>query len=174
MFNQKILCIGNETEDTDHQVSQLSKNQQTVNHGLITKESFIPVLPGYYHTTISDIPPGGVARMAVKFDQIVMLDQPKESYPHWKSFVGTFRLMYDLEQTGHAVVYKDNKCNKDISYWHDKLRENKSICFYPFLGLIDNLGSNGVCPKNVDNFTKIINNEDWRTNNKYNDIRKKC
>jgi hypothetical protein len=81
--------------------------------------------------------------------------------------------MYDLEQTGHAVVYKDNKCNKDISYWHDKLRENKSICFYPFLGLIDNLGSNGVCPKNIDNFTKIINNEDWRTNNKYNAIRKK-
>lgn len=173
MFNQKILCIGNETEDTDHQVSQLSKNQQTVNHGLVTDESFVPAQDGYYHTTVSDVPPGGIACLATKFDQIIMLDQPKESYPHWKSFVGTFRLMYDLEQTGHAVVYKDNKCNKDISYWHNKLRENKSICFYPFLGLIDNLGSNGVCPKNIDNFTKVANIKDWQTNDKYNAIREK-
>ena len=173
MFNQKILCIGNETEDTDHLVSQLAQNHSTINHGIVTDKSFVPVYAGYYHSTVADIPSGGVAQLASNFNQIIMLDQPKESYPHWKSFIGTFRLMYDLEQTGHAVVYRNNECNKNISYWHDKLRENKSMCFYPFLGVIDNLGSNGICPKNVDNFTKVTSIKDWQTNDKYNTIREK-
>jgi pyruvate-formate lyase-activating enzyme len=173
MSNQKILYIGNETEDTDHKVFQLAQEHNTINHGLVFDKSFVPTQAGYYHTTVADISPGGIAHLASKFSQVIMLDQSKESYPHWKSFIGTFRLMYDLEQTGHTVVYRENECNKDISYWHDKLRENKSICFYPFLGLIDNLGSNGICPKNVDNFTKITSTEDWRTNVKYNDMREK-
>jgi pyruvate-formate lyase-activating enzyme len=173
MFNQKILCIGNETEDTDHRVTQLAASNNTVNHGFMANAELVPVDFGYYHVTVVDIQPGGIAHLAVNFDQIVMLDQPKESYPHWKSFVGTFRLMYDLEQTGHNVVYRDNECNKNINYWHNVLRENKSVCFYPFLGLIDNLGSTGVCPKNFDTFTQVNNIEDWRTNNKYNAIREK-
>jgi pyruvate-formate lyase-activating enzyme len=173
MFNQKILCIGNETEDTDHRVTDLAQNQRTINHGLVVDVSFVPIDPGYYHTTIADISPGGIAHLASKFDQITMLDQTQQSYPHWKSFIGTFRLMYDLEQTGHNVIYRDNKCNKNISYWHNLLRENKSICFYPFLGLIDNLGSTGVCPKNFDAFTKVNSIEDWQTNDKYNAIREK-
>lgn len=173
MFNQKILCIGNETEDTDHQVSQLSKNQQTVNHGLIIDKSFVPVDFGYYHATVADLSPGVIAHMALNFDQIIMLDQPKESYPHWKSFVGTFRLMYDLEQAGHNVVYQENKCNKNISYWHNLLRTNKSICFYPFLGLVNDIGSTGVCPKNIDALTQISSIKDWQTNAKFNAIRNK-
>jgi sulfatase maturation enzyme AslB (radical SAM superfamily) len=173
MFNQKILCIGNETEDTDHRVSQLAADNNTVNHGLIMRSTFVASDPGYYHATVTDIPPGAIAHIALNFDQIIMLDQPKESYPHWKSFVGTFRLMHDLEQTGHNVVYRDNECNKNIGYWHNMLRENKSICFYPFLGLIDNLGSTGVCPKNVDAFTQVGNIKDWQTNAKYNAIREK-
>ena len=173
MFNQKILCIGNETEDTDQQVSRSAADNDTVNHGLIQDPLFVPAEPGYYHTTLADIPPGAVAHLASYFDQIKMLDQSKESYPHWKSFIGTFRLMYDLENTGHSVVYRDNEYNKNISYWHDKLRENKSICFYPFLGLIDNLGSTGVCPKNFDALTKVNSIEDWQNNDKYNAIREK-
>ena len=173
MLNQKILYIGNETEDTDHAVSKLAQDHATVNHGLITDESFVPDHDGYYHTTVVDIPAGGIARLALNFDQVRMLDQPKESYPHWKSFIGTFRMMYDLEQTGHDVVYRDNDCNKNILYWHKELRQNKSICFYPFLGLIDNLGSSGVCSKNIDTFAKVNNIEDWQTNSKYTTIRNK-
>ena len=138
-FNQKILCVGNETGDTELRVFLLSMLQYTVTHGSITDPLFVPILPGYYHTTLADLQPGGVAHIANNFDEIIMLDQPMESYAHWKSFVGTFRLMYDLEQTGHKVTYRNNECNKNISYWHNLLRENKSVCFYPFLGLVDNL-----------------------------------
>jgi sulfatase maturation enzyme AslB (radical SAM superfamily) len=172
-FNQKILCVGNETEDTDIKVNQLSQDHNTVNHGVITDTVVVPVHPGYYHTTLADIQPGGIAHIAKNFDEIIMLDQSPESYPHWKSFVGTFRLMYDLEQTGNKVTYRNNEGNKVISYWHDLLRENKSVCFYPFLGLIDNLTSAGVCPKNFDPFTDINSIHDWQVDAKYNVIRNK-
>jgi hypothetical protein len=43
-FGQKILCLGNETENTDHLVSLLAEANNTVNHGLITDDSFVPLV----------------------------------------------------------------------------------------------------------------------------------
>ena len=95
MFNQKILCIGNETEDTDFMVTDLAKLSDTVNHGLINDVSSVVDQVGYYHTSVLDLSPGSIVQIADKFDSIVLLDQSKESYPHFKSFVTTVRLLYD-------------------------------------------------------------------------------
>jgi len=171
MFNQKILCIGNETLDTDHQVSQLATDNNTVNHGLVKDPLFVPANPGYYHTTVVDLLQGEIVALARHFDLVTMLDQPKESYPHWKSFVGTFRLMYDLSLLEINVDYLDKQCNRDIAHWHQTLKQNKSICFYPFLGVIDHLGSNGICPKNLDfNSTKT---QDWVNDATFTSIRER-
>jgi MoaA/NifB/PqqE/SkfB family radical SAM enzyme len=174
MFTQKILYVGNETEATDLMVSQLAVDNNTVNHGLIIDAAYIPDRPGYYHTTVVDLSAGEIAAMAKYFDLVSMLDQPKESYPHWKSFISTFRLMYDLSQSGFNVDYLDKGCNRDIAYWHQTLRENKSVCFYPFLGFIDNLGSNGICPKNLEfNSTKLAYEKDWANDPHFNSVREK-
>ena len=88
MFNKKILCIGNETEHTDQLVNQLAVSNNSVNYGLISSNNFVPDKFGYYHTTIADIAPGSIViNLSPHFDQIIMLDQHIDSYPHFKSFL---------------------------------------------------------------------------------------
>lgn len=172
MFERKILCVGNETEQTDVMVSELAAAQGTPNHGLISQGSFVPQHTGYYHTSIADIPPGEIViNLAGKFDSIVMLDQNIDSYPHWKSFVNTFRLMVDLEHAGFTVDYKNNPGNKNILYWHNLLRTNKSICAYPFVALSNDYGYATLCCKNDLPITTIDKIENWATDSSFAPIR---
>ena len=172
MINKKILCVGNETEDTDILVGQLAKENLTTNHGLITSEHFIPKETGYYHTSVADISVGGIITNLVKnFDLIIMLDQHIDSYPHWKTFVHTFKLMIELEKKGIATEFKNNSHNQDILYWYNLLRTNKSICVYPFINLINDYGSVVQCQKNPTPVTKIERITDWSTDPAFGVIR---
>ena len=173
MFNQKILCIGNETEDTDIKVSGLAKGSNTVNHGLITSSQINIEQVGYYHTSICDMSPGDIAHISNKFNRIILLDQPKESYPHYKNLVTSLRLMYDLDLNGINVTYRENINAQEFMNWRNFLKDNKSFCFYPFLALVDNIDSTCICPKSREPITKISEIKDWRTDPHYNKIREK-
>ena len=39
------------------------------------------------------------------------------------------------------------------------LEDNKSFCFYPFLALVDNIGSTTVCPKSDTSIKKSVDIE---------------
>jgi MoaA/NifB/PqqE/SkfB family radical SAM enzyme len=172
MFNKKILCIGNETQNTDDLVSVLAANNMTVNHGLVADSKFCPIDPGYYHTSIVDVSPGDiVVDLAQQFDSIVMLDQGIDDYPHWKSFVNTFRLMIDLEKKQFKTEFRNNENNKTIIYWHDLFRSNKSLCALPFVNLINDYGSAVMCMKCPDPVTKIESITDWSTDPAFAPIR---
>ena len=172
MFNKKILCIGNETELTDQLTGTLAAENATVNHGLISTDDFSPEEFGYYHTSIADLSPGGIVlNLASKFDSIVMLDQDIDSYPHWKSFVNTFRLMLELETKKYNTVFRDNVNNKNILYWHNILRTNKALCALPFLNLINDYGSAVMCMKCADPVTQINQIDDWSTDPAFAPIR---
>ena len=171
MFNQKILCIGNETEDTDFMVTDLAKLSDTVNHGLINDVSSVVDQVGYYHTSVLDLSPGSIVQIADKFDSIVLLDQSKESYPHFKSFVTTVRLLYDLEAQGVNVTYKNNKSAVDLLYWRNFLKENKSFCCWPFVGLVADDGNVTVCGKSTTPITKLKGMIDWATDPAYATVR---
>lgn len=174
MFTQKILCIGSETEKTDQLVTGLAKDCESINHGLVSKEDFIPKDYGFYHTSVVDLSPGNIAKIAKSFDRVIMLDQPKEDYPHFKSIVTTVRLMIYLEDEGYTVEYRNNQLSQHLIRWKNFLKENKSFCFYPFLALIDNVGSyTTICPKSsapIKNSSEIIN---WITDPDYSAIRQK-
>jgi MoaA/NifB/PqqE/SkfB family radical SAM enzyme len=172
MFNKKILCIGNETQNTDDLVNALATNDMTINHGLVTDNTFCPTAPGYYHTSIADLSPGDIAvNLAQQFDSIVMLDQGIDDYPHWKSFVNTFRLMIELEKKQFNTEFRNNKNNKTIIYWHDLFRSNKSLCALPFVNLINDYGSAVMCMKCPDPVTKIESITDWSTDPAFSPIR---
>lgn len=172
MINQKILCIGNETEQTDIDVSVLSQKYKTINHGLISTSDFLPSQPGYYHASIADISPGDIAiNLAHHFDQIVMLDQDIESYPHWKSFVNTFRFMLELERKGFSTSFRDNAANQTIIYWHELLKTNKSLCALPFINLINDYGSVVMCMKCPTPVTRVESIQDWSTDPSFAPIR---
>lgn len=172
MFNKKILCIGNETELTDRLVSTLAAQNATVNHGLVSASDCCATDAGYYHTSIADLSAGDIViDLAPQFDLIVMLDQDIESYPHWKSFVNTFRLMISLEEQGFATEFRNNASNKHILYWHNLLRTNKSLCALPFINLINDYGSLTMCMKCSDPVTKAELLTDWSTDPNFAPIR---
>lgn len=171
-FNKKILVLGNETANTDDMTSSMAKDSNSINHGLISNPTFLIEEMGYYHSSLGDLSAGDIVHISNRFDSIVMLDQPKETYPHFKSFMATVRLMQDLESLGIDVTYQ-NKSTKNIIYWKNLLKENKSFCFHPFMALINNSGSTAICPKNDLPITKIDQIEDWQTDLHYNEIRNK-
>jgi hypothetical protein len=85
----KRLYIGNTTSDTDRLVTELATQNNTVNHGLITRASDI-VEDGFYHSTVVDITPAEIAKLAC---DILLLDQPKESFSTTKEYHDTQQLV---------------------------------------------------------------------------------
>jgi sulfatase maturation enzyme AslB (radical SAM superfamily) len=172
MTDKKILCIGNETEQSDYIVTTIATAEHSINHGLISSPDFVPIVAGYYHTSLADIPAGAIAQqLAKKFDQIIMLDQDVDQYPHFKSFVNTFRLMIELEKSQFDTKFRDNACNKSIIYWYDLLRTNKSMCVYPFIGLQNDFGGATLCQKNPIEVAKLESIVDWQTAPGFTSIR---
>ena len=172
-FKPRVLCIGNETQNTDDMVHDLALTKHTINHGLISSTNkFVSQGHGYYHTSLSDISPGDILKKLVPhFDQIKMLDQSIDSYPHWKSFVHTFRFMLLLEKKGVDTDFRNNLNNKDILYWYNLLHLNKSLCVYPFINLINDYGSAVQCQKQSKPVTKIESITDWSTDPNFAPIR---
>lgn len=171
-LEQRILCLGNETEDTDTLTTELAKNNHSQNHGLITDPLFVPLQFGYYHTTVVDLNEGQIRNLAFHFDKVVWLDQSQDSYPHWKNFLRTFRLIKHLEQSGISVVYLENKNSKIIDYWWNYLRTNQSFCHHPFLALIpDQADMTNICPKTKIPIKSVSQIQDWRTDPDYRKFR---
>ena len=169
----KILFIGNETNDTDKIVTILAKKNKTINHGLINNENTEIFNDGFYHTSVVDLQPGQISKIAHKFDKIKLLDQPKKTYNNYKSFITTLRLFFDLESDGVNVEYKENKNTKIFQYWKKFLKENTSFCFHPFIAVITNDAgdSTTICPKTdvpIKPMNQII---DWQNDKEYLEYR---
>lgn len=172
-FAQKILLLGNESRHTDEISNILALSDNTLNHGLINDANFNPEEFGYYHTTVGDMSPGDIMLLSKKFNCVKLLDQPRSSYTHFKSFVTTIRLMQDLEDAGINVDYKNTSTAKNVLWWRQYLKENKSFCFHPFSAVIDNAGSTTICSKSYKPLTKVENIKDWQNDPVYSELRNK-
>jgi pyruvate-formate lyase-activating enzyme len=175
MFNKKILCLGTNSVITNDTTSELAKLNQTTNHGLITDSTFIPINPGYYHTTIVDVFFGGVIELAKHFDQIKMLDQPYESWNHWKSLLSTYKIMVELEKLGYATDFRTNECVKSIIFMEELLQENKRFCLYPWIHLLEEYGDVYLCSKGGEGaeVKKLKDITDWKTDPEFVEVRRK-
>lgn len=173
MFTQKILCIGNETQTTDDQVSVLANLNNTINHGLISDSNQLYIDAGYYHTSVVDCDSGEIIKIANQFDLVLLLDQPMESYPHFKSFITTIKLMCYLEQRNINTKFRDVESAKNLLFWQQYLIDNKSFCFHPFAALINISDYTVICPKNFEPITPIDNIISWKDNKEYSIIRNK-
>ena len=172
--NYTVLFLGNNDKFTDQQVSKLAKQHVTVNHGLVSESAFDPKEPGYYHTTIVDIPRGELIKLAEKFNVIVMLDQPSDKWSHWKCFQATFKLMVDLEKLNYQTVFRDNNNVKKISYWTELVYDkNKSFCIYPWINRFDDGKQLKLCSRDVGSVTPSDQLKNWKTDSKYTQIRNK-
>lgn len=173
MFNKKVLCLGSNNESTDQLVTDLAISNSTKNHGLIESDTFVPENPGFYHTTVVDINPGGIVRLASVFDCVVLLDQELSLWDHWKTLLTTFRTMQKMEEQGICVEYRDNKNIKKYLEFDQLLKNNKSFCIYPWIEKIEHSGNLMLCARSAKVVKPLAKLEDWDTDPDYTEIRNK-
>jgi len=172
--NSKILFVGNNDDSTDQHVTALAAEHETVNHGLITDSTIVPGPAGYYHTTVVDIAWGDLIKLAVKFDSIVMLDQPQAQWSHWKCFQATFKLMVKLEELHKHTVFRNTNKVKKILYWFDLVyKGNKSFCIYPWINFFNNGKELSLCGRDQKYVTTLDKFHNWASDTEYTQIRNK-
>jgi len=137
----KRLYIGNTTSDTDRLVTELATQNNTVNHGLITKASDITE-DGFYHSTVVDITPAEIAKLDC---DIFLLDQPKESFSTTKEYHDTQQLV-----------------NVNNTYWQQLIKDNKSFCIFPFISHSLNHENTTLCCRSKQPVAKT-EDFDWNT-----------
>jgi pyruvate-formate lyase-activating enzyme len=173
MFDKKILCLGNNDEDTDARATQLAVKHNTVNHGLIAEPKYVPELTGVYHTTILDLPFGSIVELAKYFDQIIFFDQSVSQWSHWKPMLSTYKIMLELDKLGYNTVYQDNVNIEKYKVFYTMLEQNKSFCIYPWINMIEENGQLNICARSSKKVTTIKELKDWRTDPGYTQIRQR-
>lgn len=170
----KVLFLGNNDETTDQAVSAFAQEFETTNFGLVTDSDFVPERSGYYHTTVVDIPWGGLIDLAQRFDVIVMLDLPQNKWSHWKCFQATFKLMQKLQDVGCHTVYRENKNVKNLEYWHNLVfNENKSFCIYPWINFYQKGKNLHLCSRSTPVVTTTDKLTSWKSDVDFSQIRNK-
>jgi sulfatase maturation enzyme AslB (radical SAM superfamily) len=143
----KRLYIGNTTSDTDRLVTELATQNNTVNHGLVTRASDITE-DGFYHSTVVDITPAEIAKINC---DILLLDQPKESFSTTKEYHDTQQLV-----------------NGNNTYWQQLVEDNKSFCIFPFISHSLNHENTTLCCRSKQ---PVVKTEDFDWNTSLMDIR---
>ena len=174
-----ILCIGNNTEDTDIKTKVLASEQLAHYYGLVSDvDSTVAnnvTKPGYYHTSVYDMEYGKLFKFAQQFDKVIILNQPKEQYSHPDAFFKTIQLAKELKQ--HVtVVMLDTSFEADINFFENLVETNKSFCIFPFIELLTNQRTDGqttVCCRSNTPVAKLSEMTSFKTDKNYKIIRDK-
>jgi len=172
---EKILCLGNNTEDTDVRTSRLAEQNNSINHGLISEldGGCIPeIQTGYYHSSVYDLQYSQLVELALGFDKVVVLDQDVADYSHPDAFYKTVRLAQQLSQT-MPVQFLNPEHTKGVSYFQDLVNNNPSFCIFPFIELLANNGETTVCCRSSRPITRLADLKNFATDPNYQIIRKK-
>ena len=171
----KILCLGNNTEDTDVVTRKLAQSNSMRCHGLLSElknpiEAEQIKEPGYYHSSVYDIEFGRLVALAKMFDTLVMLNQPKKQYSHPDAFYKTVVLIKNLPNG----IFLDPSFAIDVEFFEKLVDTNKSFCIFPFIELLTNQRSDGyttLCCRTTAPVAHISEITNWKTNKNYNVIR---
>ena len=173
----RILCLGNNTEDTDVKTNDLARLDSLPCHGLLSEiEESIDfnqlTESGYYHSSVYDIEFGRLIELANLFDTLIILDQSKEQYTHPDAFYKTIRLAREVKKT-KSVVLLNKTFEQDIDFFEKLVETNKSFCIFPFIELLTHNTNTTVCCRSIEPITPIKDLKNFKTDPNYQAIRKK-
>jgi len=171
----KILCLGNNTEDTDVKTRELAQTAGQPCHGLLSElESTIDPhqygQDGYYHSSVYDLAPGRLTQLIDQFDQIVMLDQPKQEWSHPYAFNNT---IIAVNSAGTRGTFVNPRLAKTHNTFDQLVKHNKSFCAFPFIQLYTFSDGTATCCRSSRVITKIKDFDNWQTDKNYQAIRQK-
>jgi sulfatase maturation enzyme AslB (radical SAM superfamily) len=171
----KVLCLGNNTIDTDTKTKQLATDAASTFHGLLSDLDGPynqPIHDGWYHSSVYDLEYHRLLDLSRQFDRVIMLDQSKNQYSHPDAFIKTVVLVKSLPNG----QFLDKTYTESIEFFENLVQVNKSFCIFPFIELLTNQRTDGyttVCCRSntpVDHVSQIT---DWQTNKNYQIIRNK-
>jgi pyruvate-formate lyase-activating enzyme len=171
----KVLCLGNNTQDTDTVTRTLAAESSSQCHGLLS-EIDRPLLsqdyqaPGYYHSSIYDIEFGRLIDIGNEFDMMIMLDQPVEEWSHPDAFYNTIRVLKGVKV---PVKFLDPSFPQSVDYFKQLVDTNPSFCAFPFIELLVDRGNTTVCCRSTRPITPIHQLKDYKTDPNYQVIRQK-
>lgn len=174
-MTKKILCLGNNTVDTDTKTRDLALESGLTCYGLISElDGALPdsIDNGYYHTSVYDVEYHRLLELAQRFDQVIILDQPSDQYSHPDAFYKTIRLANELNES-MTVTFLDPSHATSINYFEELVKTNKSFCIFPFIELLANNGSTSVCCRSSTEITKLKDLKNFSTDPEYQKIRNK-
>jgi sulfatase maturation enzyme AslB (radical SAM superfamily) len=176
----KILCLGNNTEDTYIKTKSLAQQDLVECHGLLSDlDNKINVnsinSPGYYHTSVYDMEYGKLFEFAKRFEKIIVLNQPKEQYSHPDAFFKTIQLAKELRQFT-TVLLLNPQYELDINFFENLVNTNKSFCIFPFIELLTNQRTDGqttLCCRSSAPVAKLNEITNFASDKNYKIIRDK-
>lgn len=171
----KILCLGNNTEDTDLKTRDLAAQAGMSCHGLLseleqplTQSQYSQA--GYYHSSVYDLAPGRLTELLSDFDQIVMLDQPKAQWSHPYAFNNTIAV---IKRAGSRGRFVNPVLSKTHDLFDQLVQDNKSFCVFPFIQLYTFSDGTATCCRSSKVITKIKDFKSWDTDPNYQALRQK-
>lgn len=131
----RVLCLGNNHEDTDQQTRKLAFESGSVCHGLLSEldRPFAQLdysQPGWYHSTVVDLQLANLSQVMQHMDQVIMLDQPVDQWNHSHEFVNTVRAM---KSTNTPIKFMNPDLVQPAEFFLDLIESNPSFCIFPFI-----------------------------------------
>lgn len=171
----KVLCLGNNTEDTDVKTRKLAQSSSIQCHGLISEIhgpiNLLELEPtGFYHSSVYDLEHHRIIELAKQFDKVIVLDQPLEQYSHPNAFYKTIQVADAIDKIV-PVEYLDPSFNQKVTFFEDLVQKNKSFCINPFIELLTFSGNTTVCCMSQTAITKLSELENFNTDPNYAKIR---
>ena len=171
----RILCLGNNTEDTDVKTRKLAQSSSMKCHGLIS-EIHSPISlsdleqTGFYHSSVYDLEHHRIVELAAQFNKVIILEQPKEQYSHPDAFYNTIRVADAISKIV-PVEYIDPSFNQNINFFENLVQQNKSFCIFPFIELLADNGNTTVCCRSETAIMPLSELENFHTDLNYLKIR---
>jgi MoaA/NifB/PqqE/SkfB family radical SAM enzyme len=164
----KVLCIGNNSFQTNAMTQSLAEQHKSINHGLLTEPNKT-YFNGFYHTSVYDMIPEKIVSLAENFDRVIVLDIALESWDHPTAFYNTINLKKYIKN----IEFQNNNSRiSQINYWENLVKENKSFCIFPFIELLTNDAHTTVCCRSNIKIKSIESIDDFNNDKDYNKIRK--
>jgi len=170
-MSEKILCLGSNTVDSDVRTQKIALDRGLSNLGLISSAGFVPVAAGVYHTSLADLSTGDIVNLSEHFDQVIMLDQPRKEWTHWKLMQSTFKVMTYLEETGHRVQFRNNENVKSLEKINGMVTNNKSWCIYPWINVVSRDEGLMLCARSPTRISDEFSLEKWQQSEQRNQIK---
>lgn len=159
----KVLCLGNNSSDTDERCQAVAQALNLTHRGMI---QVFDHDEGAWHTSVMDLARGKILDLAQQADRVIMLAQPVASWHHPDAWLRTVEIVDEVG--GEFQPTADLARHR---YWQDLLEHNQSFCILPWVEHMTVQDYTVVCCRSKTPVSYNQSISAWRHDAGYENIR---